>query len=798
MEKAERNALVPRLLVVDDKMENRLLITEYLDDLKVEIDEAESGYECLEKLRSGDFTLVILDIQMPGMDGFEVLTEMRKDPRLKEIPVVFISAIYDSDQYVLKGIECGAIDFLAKPINILILKSKVSNFLKLYDRQNKLDSLVKKLESTNVRLNESEKRIKKITHSANDSIIVLDANYKITFWNRASKEMFGFVKYEIIYENFFEKVISPGSREMAMEYYKVAEIYTDRKMNSTVRLTALNRNGNEFPIEMSASSFLNTKKAINYSVVIRDITQRVQMEKDALQAKELRESNRVMKEFMDSVSHELRTPMNAILGISDMLLKYNSANLMPKQLEGLQIINQSGTRLLEMINDVLDLSRIESNKLTVVPEQFNLNKFLAALRSLILSLIDGKPIKFHIHKSTNVPEILLADQKKLNQVLLNLLGNAVKFTPLGKIFLFIHILGDKLYFEVTDSGIGIAEENLNIIFEKFRQIDNSASKEYKGTGLGLNICKKLVELMEGEIWVESHLGEGSTFKFFIPYVVMKSDEKSEVEEQQPALNHHGVPSNLDLQKKLVLLIEDSKENNYWYTQILSESGFEVLSYFNSLEGLEAIKMYLPDAIVLKMEMPLIHGHFLMNEIFESKILNNTPLTIISSVQDLMLPLEHHSASVLFEPISDQQFISQLQKSLEQNNNSPAIKVLVLHEEKCRLKDYLKAADECFTSQSFESLVIMLTRRKIETLYLDGAHRQGPHLKIIDWLTKEPAHRPERIVLVSSHETSEELLKERTFFTSCMVIDFRQIEELESVEAAIEKLNPKSGLISKTN
>ena len=173
------------------------------------------------------------------------------------------------------------------------------------------------------------------------------------------------------------------------------------------------------------------------------------MEKEALKSKELHESNQLMKEFIDSVSHELRTPMNAILGISNMLLKYNSENLTKKQVEGLEIVNQSGTRLLEMINDVLDLSRIDAKKEKANSEKFNLDKFLASLHSIVLSLIDDKDIKFHIRKSSKVTESIVADVKKLNQILTNILGNAVKFTHNGSIHLFIHEIENKLYFEVS-------------------------------------------------------------------------------------------------------------------------------------------------------------------------------------------------------------------------------------------------------------------------------------------------------------------------------------------------------------
>ncbi|MBA7550036.1 Sensor histidine kinase TmoS [subsurface metagenome] len=409
---------LPRILVVDDQQQNRMLIMEYLESLDVIIEEASSGEACLSLLNENTYSLIILDVQMPGLDGFQVLERMRSKRETEDIPVVLISAIFDSEEYILKGIENGAIDFITKPINISILSSKVSNFLNMYEKQKKLDYLVQELEITNNRLKENERKFKRITHYANDSIIVLNSDYQIKFWNKASKHIFGYSKYELIYEDFFEKLIAAGSHAPLKEY--ISSLFDSESLQkSTIRLSGLNKTGFEFPIELSLSYFNTITDEINYTVIIRDITRRVRMERETLKAKELRESNKVMKEFMDSVSHELRTPMNAILGISNMLLKYNSDNLLPKQLEGLEIISQSGARLLDMINDVLDLSRIDAKKDVVNIENFNLDKFLASLHSLVLSLIDGRDLKFHIRKSSNVPEYIFSDTKKLNQILTN-------------------------------------------------------------------------------------------------------------------------------------------------------------------------------------------------------------------------------------------------------------------------------------------------------------------------------------------------------------------------------------------
>jgi PAS domain S-box-containing protein len=770
----------PSILVVDDQPHNILLIREYLESLGVEIDEANSGIKCLEMQQKKLYTMLILDIQMPGMDGFEVLANMRKDERLKDIPVVFISAIYDSDKYVLKGIEGGAIDFIVKPVNISILRTKVSNFLKLYEKQAKLDQLVNKLETTNSLLQVSEKKIKKITNSASDSIILLDANYKISFWNKASRAIFGYVRFEITTEDFFDKLIAPDSHEILRDYFKSLLQSTTSKSINTIRITGINKAGIEFPIELSLSYFTAANNAIYYTVIIRDITRRVLMEKEALKAKELLESNRLMKDFMDNVSHELRTPMNAILGISNMLLKYNSENLNPKQVEGLQIINQSGARLLDLINDVLDLSKLENNKEIIDKEKFDLEKQLAILRSMVHSLIGTKKIKFHINKSSNVPEFVYTDLKKLNQVLINLLGNAVKFTHQGKINLFIHLIDDRLHFEISDTGVGIAEENLSLIFERFRQIDNSASKEYKGTGLGLHISRKLVELMGGKIYAESKLGNGTTLRFYIQLDkteihkladVGPKKESPEFPTPQSSVSKYELP--------LAIVIEDNEENNYWYSNLLKENGYETISCFNSSVAFKTITKTVPDLIVLKYEMPKIHGHFLLNQVGQSKTLRQIPIIIATSEQNLSLKTINNPIILLHEPINEKQFIQHIKTIQGKPINRYELKEVILFEKEDHLKNYFEEAEDCLATQTDETVHLLLARHKISKLILDGLDKDGENIKIITWLKGHENYLPEKILTIFTEPLSEIFLNELKELPNSEVRSLESIIKMKS-------------------
>jgi PAS domain S-box-containing protein len=744
------NENVPRILIVDDQIQNRLLIIEYLEPLGIQIDEANSGKDCLKKLKEQAYTLVILDVQMPDLDGFQVLELMRQDKDLENIPVVFVSAIFDSEEYILKGIEKGAIDFITKPININILQSKVTNFLKLYEKQNALDRLVKTLETINKRLDDSERRFKRITQSANDAIIVLDKNYNVRFWNKASNQIFGFSKYEITFENFLENAIAPGSREELGKLIGSLNKTTSAMYRNTVRLFGKHKNGLEFPIELSLAYFTTTAKEINYTMVIRDITRRVAMEKEALKTKELRESNRIMKEFMDSVSHELRTPMNAILGISNMLLKYNAENLLPKQKEGLEIINQSGGRLLDMINDVLDLSRLDANRVSINNELLDLDKFLASLHSVMLSLIAEKRIKFYIRKSANVPQFIVTDQKKLNQILTNLLGNSAKFTSHGRINLLIHLIEDKLYFEVSDTGIGIDEEYLDEIFDKFRQIDNSATKEYKGTGLGLNICKRLIELMGGEIRAESEPGKGTMMKFYLPYLKVENTEIIESEEADKLLNVEIPGDEQSCARQLALIVEDNEEQRFWYSNILKNNGIDSIICTSSKDFFNAAARYLPDIVLLKMEMPKVHGHSILKAMNKYKELQRIPVLVITHTPDISIKGISNPISLLQEPVTDELIQTAIQKLVVSDLHRVKTDRLVLFEEENHLKNYLMNDDECLGTENFTSGKLILSRRFIKSLVFDGIDLMKDNFKLMKWLQTEKDFQPEQLIVVSNN------------------------------------------------
>lgn len=338
-------------------------------------------------------------------------------------------------------------------------------------------------------------------------------------------------------------------------------------------------------------------------------------------------ANQAKSEFLSNMSHELRTPLNGILGYTQILQR--EVTQMPKMDEGLSIIAQSGQHLLTLINDVLDISKIEADKLTLEPAQVTLPPFLYGIIGLMKMRAEQKELQFVADVEPGLPEAVLADEKRLRQVLINLLGNAIKFTQTGWVALRVTrsatpaAPGDvRLQFEVQDSGVGIAEENLVKIFQPFEQVGDKQSRA-EGTGLGLAISQRLVTAMGGELQVDSTFGQGSRFWFEVSLPVIAAAGSAPQPTQRPIIGYEGKPIK-------VLIADDHPHNVKVLVNMLAPLGFETAVATNGVEAIASIHTFAPDLLLLDLVMPGLTGFEVVQQLRQNPVHKNMTVIAVSA------------------------------------------------------------------------------------------------------------------------------------------------------------------------
>ncbi len=451
---------------------------------------------------------------------------------------------------------------------------------------------------TDQRLRDQQFYTRSLIESNIDALMTTDPDGIITDVNKQMEALTGCTRDELIGAPFKDCFTDPDRAEAGIKRVLVEKSVTDYE------LTARARDGKKTVVSYNATTFYDRNRNLKgVFAAARDVTERKRVEAELQQAKAAAESaSRTKSDFLASMSHEIRTPMNAIMGIADLLAK---TELTAEQNKYVQIFRRSGDNLLNLINDILDLSKVEASQLDLERTGFSLSDHLEKVIEMVAARAHEKGLSLTCEISPGVSNDLVGDPTRLRQVLLNLLGNAIKFTQSGSVSLRVEpdrnsSVPTALRFTVLDSGIGIAQEKLAQVFERFTQADSSTTRRFGGSGLGLTICKRLVELMGGAIWVESEVDKGSLFAFALPLEVWAPANR-------PVLAPVGPNSEAALPALRILMAEDSPDNCTIALAYLEDTPYQIDVAENGAIACQLFKAGHYDLVLMDRQMPIMDG-----------------------------------------------------------------------------------------------------------------------------------------------------------------------------------------------
>jgi PAS domain S-box-containing protein len=448
------------------------------------------------------------------------------------------------------------------------------------------------------RLRDQQFYTRSLIESNIDALMTTDPSGIITDVNKQMEALTGCTRDELIGAPFKDCFTDPARAEAGIKRVLAEKSVTDYE------LTARARDGKQTVVSYNATTFYDRSRTLKgVFAAARDVTERKRVEVELQQAKAAAESaSRTKSDFLASMSHEIRTPMNAIMGIADLLAK---TALTPEQDKFVQIFRRSGDNLLNLINDILDLSKVEASQLDLERTSFSLSDHLEKVMEMVAPRAQEKTLTLVCEITPGVNNDLIGDPTRLRQVLLNLLGNAIKFTQSGSVSLRVEPDADcavptALRFTVTDTGIGIADDKLDRVFERFTQADSSTTRRFGGSGLGLTISRRLVELMGGRIWVESQVDEGSLFAFAVPFEVSAVAAR-------PVAAPVGFGPEAPLPALRILMAEDSADNCTIALAYLEDTPYVVEVAETGVLACQMFKAGRYDLVLMDRQMPAMDG-----------------------------------------------------------------------------------------------------------------------------------------------------------------------------------------------
>ena len=480
---------------------------------------------------------------------------------------------------------------------------------------------------------ESQNNYRKIIDESISTIFTTNVNGELTYINPSAKGLTGFSADELFDKKFTELIREDWQSRVQQFYYHQ---YQERKLETALEFPIITKSGEEKWVEQLASLLIDDdQRVVGFQSIVYDVSERKKVEKELFMAKQLaEEASQLKSEFLANMSHELRTPLNSVIGFSNVLLKKNEKILDDMDRNYLDRILANGTHLLDLINDVLDLSKIEAGRVELEIVDLSLKNMIGDIITQLEGQVQDKDFKLETQIPAEIANIQ-ADPGKLKQVILNLLSNAIKFTSEGSITVRIQTDAETSHptlISVRDTGIGIPEDRLDAVFEEFQQVDYSTARKFGGTGLGLAISKSLCELMGYELQVESQVGIGSVFSIQLndPEVISRPAPARIEKRKSPRSSGNGDRPNF-IDDKRILIIDDNPDSRILIEATLKEEGCHILQAEEGFKGFDLALGEQPDLIILDLKMKETPGQEVLARLKANPDTQNIPVIIVSIV-----------------------------------------------------------------------------------------------------------------------------------------------------------------------
>jgi PAS domain S-box-containing protein len=710
------------VLLVDDHAENLIALEAILGGLGQNLVRAHSGEEALRCLLDQDFAVILLDVQMPRMDGFETASLIRQRERSRSTPIIFVTAFDTNDSLMVKGYSLGAVDYLFKPIEPAILTSKVAVFVDLFKKTQEVARQATQLAAMNAELQRSEERFRLLSRCSPVGIFLMDTLGHYTYANPSCQAIGGFAGQEN-WETDWTNSIHPHDRTKVLADWS-ASIQQGQAYSEEFRIVTP-KEGMKWVHVRTAPMLSDQGELLGHVGTLEDITDRKQADdardqiiREQAARQQAEAANRMKDEFLAIVSHELRTPLNSILGWAQLLLarKLDEATT----LRAMQTIERNARSQAQLIEDILDVSQIIRGKLRLTMQPVSIKPLIESVIETVSPFANDKSISLKCAFDTSVDKVY-GDSERLRQIIWNLLSNAIKFTPdNGEITVKLTKITQQEYetskelankeqhtslteikpcftseietaeyaqIQIVDTGIGISADFLPYVFDRFRQADSTTTRPYGGLGLGLAIVHHLVQQHQGVIRVASEgEGKGATFTVNLPLLISAETEIPVIE----PFSAHSLdtefaeadePDNGDQNGKApllaeieVLIVEDHHDTRDFLAMVLQESGAEVTAVSSVPEAIQHLEQARPDVLVSDIGLPLEDGYKLIQKVRhrESTHGHHIPaiaLTAYVRTEDQLRALSAGFQMHVSKPVEPQALIAAIAKAVGRHSEA---------------------------------------------------------------------------------------------------------------------------------